>query len=318
MAKTVRDIMLNVDSGDLLLSTGDINSHLVFNIVWGGLFSTDNANTLYANIIIPSRKLSKLVADDQGRYLIYANAVYYPYETQFIVRLILDNNGVYQKIQQSNCVYPVESRAFFPNSQTRINASELPSINIDGNYLFELKFGQSNTNNAYVYTADSTDLLVDGSDLQASKLLSICEPGKYYRHPTAGISAYSYIGSVVSHTDLGDRIIEQFRNNEVSVQDAEFNARTGELQLIFFNEAVEEELGFADVSELNTNEIDITDSELNAIETDIELEDYDMSYEELIPDYDISQDVSMESCFANGVWIRSNPWTRNKLWKEND
>ena len=74
MAKTVRDILVNVDSGDLLLSAGDMSSRLFFNIVWGILFEDDNANTLYANVIIPSRKLNKLVADDQNRYLLYVKA----------------------------------------------------------------------------------------------------------------------------------------------------------------------------------------------------------------------------------------------------
>ena len=316
MAKTVKDILVNVSSGDLLFSTGNISSHMFFNIIWGSLFGNDSANILYANVIIPSRKLSKLVADDQGRCLLYAKATYHPYNIPFVVRLVLNNNGSYEKIQQANCAFPVESNAYFPgDSQTRINASELPFVNIDGDYLFKLEFGSNNVNKSYVYTANNTDLFIGGSDLQSSQLLSICEPGKYYRYPISGIGATRYIGSVVSHTELGDKIIEQFKSNGISVQDADFNARTGELQVIFFNEEVEEEtMALQNISELDVADIDISDTDIDAIASEINLDDYDVNYSAIQFDIDVP-DASLNSCFANGVWIGSYPWTGAELWK---
>ena len=315
MTKTVKDILVNVDSGDLMFSTGNISAHMFFNIIWGSIFGNDSENTLYANVIIPSRKLNKLTVDDQGRCLLYAKATYHPYNTLFVVRLVLDNNGHYEKIQQANCVFPVESKAYFSdNSQTRINASELPYINIDGEYLFKLEFGDNNVNKAFVYTANNTDLLVGGSDLQSSQLLSICEPGKYYRYPITGIGATRYIGSVVAHTELGDKIIEQFKSNGISVQDADFNARTGELQVVFFNEEVEEETGLQDASALDVSEIDISDIEIDAIAEEINLDDYDIDYDTIQFDIDIIYN-SLESCFANGVWVGAYPWTGAELWK---
>lgn len=315
MAKTVRDILVNVDSGDLLLSAGDMGSHMFFNIVWGSLFDGDNANTLYANVIIPSRKLSKLVADEQGRYLLYAKATYYPYNQPFQVRLVSDNNGTYEQIEQANCRFPVISLAYLPgDTLMTVNASELPYINIDGNYLFKLEFGSNNSNKAYVYTADNTDMLIGDSDLQSSQLLSICEPGKFYRYPTTGIGVTKFIGSVVSHTELGDKIIEQFENNGISVQDANFDTRTGELQVIFFNEGIEEDLGLLDVADLNISEIDVTDADLADIASEINLDDYDVNYDTLSFDID-APDASLESCFANGIWIGAYPWTGAELWK---
>ena len=314
MAKTVRDILVNVDSGDLLLSAGDMSSRLFLNKVWGILFEDDNANTLYANVIIPSRKLNKLVADDQNRYLLYVKASYYPYNTPFQVRLVLDNNGTYEPIEQPSCRFPVLSLAYIPGKELmRCNASELPGININGNYLFKLEFGQG-SNTAYVYTADNTDLLVGGSDLQASQLLSVCEPGKYYRYPTTGIGVTKFIGSVVQHTELGDKIIEQFQNNGISVQDADFDARTGELQVIFFNEEIDEDSGLLDVSEIDLSSLDVTDEELSAIASEIDLDDYDVNYDNLPFDIE-APDASLESCFANGIWIGAYPWTGAELWK---
>ena len=315
MAKTVRDILVNVDSGDLLLSAGDMSSHLFFDIVWGILFDTDNANNLYANVIIPYRKLSKLAVDDQNRCLIYARAKYHPYDRPFIVRLVqLNTDGTYDQILPTNLRFPLESIAYMPDKDLMVNASELPYININGNYLFKLEFGANNNNKAYVYTADNTDLLIGGSDLQASKLLSICEPGKYYRYPTTGIGATRFIGSVVSHTELGDKIIEQFKGNGISVQDADFDARTGELQVIFFNEEIEEDLGLLDVGELDLEEVDISDEALAAIASEIDLDDYDVNYDTLPFDID-APDASLESCFANGIWIGAYPWTGAELWK---
>lgn len=288
MAKTVRDILVNVNSGDLIFSTGDMSSHIFFDIIWGKLFSNDSSSKLYANVIVPVRKLNKLVADDQNRYLLYAKAAYYPYNTPFVVRLVSENNGTYTKIQQSSCAFPVESNACFPDGdKTRINASELPYINIDGDYLFKLEFGSGNVNTAYVYTANSTDLLVGGSDLQSSQLLSICEPGKYYRYPITGIGATNYIGSVVSHTELGDKVMEQFKNNGMSVQDADFNSRTGELQVIFFNEDVEEETGLKNVSDLDVAGLDVSDADIEAAAEGMDLDDYDVDYDTIQFDINI-------------------------------
>ena len=318
MAKTVRDILVNVDSGDLLLSAGDMSAHLFFDIVWGSLFNDDNANILYANIIIPQRKFSKLQPDSQSRYLVYARTAYYPYNQPFQVRLVLlNNNGEYEHISQSVSRFPVESLAYMPGETLmRVNACELPAINIDGNFLFKLEFGTTN-NVAYVYTADNTDLLVGGSDLQSSQLLSICEPGKYYRYPTSGIGTTKYIGSVVSNTDLGDKIIEQFKNNGISVQDAEFDASTGELQVIFFNEEIDQDEGLLEISELDVSEVDVSDEELAAIEANLNIDDYNVNYDDLIFDID-TPDASLESCFANGIWIDDYPWTDDELWQDEE
>ena len=150
--------------------------------------------------------------------------------------------------------------------------------------------------------------------MQSSQLLSICEPGKYYRYPTSGIGTTKYIGSVVSNTDLGDKIIEQFKNNGISVQDAEFDASTGELQVIFFNEEIDQDEGLLEISELDVSEVDVSDEELAAIEANLNIDDYNVNYDDLIFDID-TPDASLESCFANGIWIGAYPWTGAELWK---
>ena len=116
---------------------------------------------------------------------------------------------------------------------------------------------------------------------------------------------------------MGDVIIEQFNNNGVSVQDADFNANTGELKVSFFKEEVEEVDGLLEIDSLNLDEADVTDAVLNQIAAEIDLSDYDIDYEHLIFDID-TPDASLESCFANGIWIGNYPWTGGELWKAHE
>ena len=298
MAKFVRDILVNVGSGDLRFSAGDIISHLYFDILWGSLFN-DDGEELYANVLIPSRHFNKLVADEDGRCLVYANTPYCPDTRTFTVRLILLNNdNSYSKIEQSNCDFPVLSESL-------MGASELPSVDVDGNFVFQLK-----DNVANVYSANHTDFLIGGSDLQSSQLLTICGPGKYYRYPTTGIDTTGFIGSVVSYTDLGDRISEQFENNGISVQEADFNSGTGELQIVFFNEEIEDSDGLLPIDQLDLSSLDITDEMLGGANLDDCDGDY---YDGLIPDIEVPEIIA--SCFGNGVWMGRMPWTGDVKWK---
>ncbi len=315
MAKTVQDILVNVDSGDLLFSAGDMKTKTFFKIVWGVLFDGDDEeDVLYANVIIPSNKLNSIEADGASRFLIYATSTYYPNNSPFTVRLVLDNNGTYEKIEQGTKEYPVISLAYLPNSDnTRVMASELPNINIDGNYMIELQIGET-SNSAYIYTADTLDIQIGGSDLQSSQLLSICEPGKYYRYPTTGIGTTNFIGSVVKHTNLGEKIVEQFKNNGLSVQDADFDAQTGELQVTFFNEKIEDDDDLLSTDQLDIESLDITDEALVKVASEINFDDYNEEYDDFVPEIDVP-DAIILSCFANGIWIGEYPWTGSELWK---
>lgn len=310
MSKTVRDILIDVGSGDLKFTTGEMGNGTVFNIVWGRLFDSDGFDVLYANIVIPTRKIQKLEADDDGRYLIYAKAAYFPALREFTVRLVeITTNKRYQEIDQESCTFPVLSYAYNQTGERRLNACELPGINVDGNYAFVFEFGDED-NTARVYTADRTDFYIGGSDIQSAHLLAICDAGKYYRYPTTGIGTTNFIGSVVAHTELGDKITKQHQDNNIPVQEAEFDASTGELQVIFFNEGIKDDENLLDVDDLDMDGMDVTDEVLYEISSEIDITDYVDMY-----DTDFLN-VNVLSCYANGVWIGSYPWTSDNFWRD--
>ena len=310
MADIVRDILINIDSGDLVFPAVDTDSQTFFQIVWGALFNDDEEDEVYANIPIPLSKIGTLKADDDGRLLLYVKSSYCPCASSFHIRLVLDDNGTYERISQNQCQFPIDTVAYYPNrSALTVMASELPGIDIDGNFLLRFDSGR-----AYVYSAGNTDFSIGSSDLQSSRLLSICEPGKYYRYPTTGVGSTNYIGSVIKNTDLGDNIIQQFSNDGKTVQDADFDARTGELQIIFFNEEVRENEGLLSVDDSFIQEIDFTDEDLAAISTYPTIDDFDEYYDELFNGVNAYQ----ESCFGNGIWIGRFPWKGRHIWKTTD
>ena len=309
MAKTVRDILVNVGSGDLLLATGERDEHSFFDVVWGRILDNDDTNTLYANIVIPTRKLGQLKPDDDGRNLINAKSPYYPYNKPFVIRLVeLVGNEQYTEIEQSSCDFPVVSLAYNSGGR-RINACELPFINIDGYFLVNISFGEEGADNiAEIYTADKTDFAIGGSDTQASRLLAICDAGKYYRYPTTGIGITDYVNSVVAHSDLGDKISKQHQDNGIPVQEAEFDATTGELQVIFSNEKTADDEGLVPVSELDLSELDITDDMLRELAETIDILDYEDAYDREFVNLEIY------SCYANEMWVGKYPWTDDDYW----
>ena len=316
MANRVKDILIDVESGDIALSSEKNKALNYYEVIWGSLFP-DDGSTLYANIFLPLLSISSLKADSVGRYKIHFHTPYIPQATPFQIRLVTtDGDDGYAKIAQNACRFPVTSLAYLPGGNLlRINASELPFINMDGYFVANLVFGNDSPNSAYIYSAGNVDLGVGISDEQSAQLISLCAPGKYYRYPLSGVDITKYVNTVVGHTDLSKRISEEFGKDSIDAQSVDFNSSTGKIDVQFKHEEMRSEQSvLVDIPELDTDLIDITDSLISDVATDISFEELDVDYDNLDFDMDIP-DASLESCFANGIWIGAYPWTGAELWK---
>jgi hypothetical protein len=314
MAKRVRDILLDIDSGDIQLSSESNQSLNYYEIIWGSLFN-DDGDTLYANIYIPSYNISSMRADSAGRYKLNLHTTYQPKATPFQIRLVTKVDGVYERISQASCRYPVVSNAYLPGgNQLRINASELIFINLDGYYVAEFVFG-TESNTAFIYSAGNADLGIGISDEQSAQLLSLCAPGKYYRYPLTGVDITRYINTVVGYTDFSRRISEEFEKDGIDADSIDFDSATGKIDVVFkHEEGVDSPEVLVDPAYLGLEDVDITDALISSIASDISLDDLDVDYDNLDFDYDIPSAI-LESCFANGIWIGAYPWTGAELWK---
>ena len=314
MTKRVRDILLDIGSGDVRLSSEGSRSLNFYEVIWGSLFG-DDGNTLYANIYIPSYNVGSMKADSAGRFTLNFHTAYQPSATSFRIRLVTKVDGEYQKIDQSSCAFPVVSDACLPGGdQLTINASELMFINMEGYYVAELVFGNGG-NMSFIYSAGNVDFGIGVSDEQSAQLLSLCAPGKYYRYPLTGVDITRYINTVVGHTDFSRRISDEFEKDGIDADNIGFDSSIGKIDVVFrHEESVKVPETLVDPINLGLEDVDVTDDFISAIATDVDLDDLDVNYNFLDPGDDVPS-VRLESCFANGVWIGAFPWTEAELWK---
>ena len=318
MTKVVRDILFDVDRRDLVFSSKASRYLNYYEIIWGSLFVDDTPDILYANVEIPSYGVDSMVVDSDGKYRIHVRSSYRPQAVPFVVRLVTKVNGEYVKIEQNHHqnMVPVESLAYFPHRQVRVNASELLFIDNGGKFVVELVVGSPNV--AYLYSSCNMDFDIGFSDDQSAQLLSICGPGKYYKHPLSGVDITRYINTVVEYTDFMGRISDEFEKNKTDVQEVDFDSSTGKIQVKFKNEdGIVESAKLVPVEDLDYQNLDVLDSELDEIGDVIDVDGLDVDYEDVEYDMDISN-LRLKSCFANGVWISSYPWTGGELWKSHE
>lgn len=307
MANTVRDILVDIKSKDLIFSDKDKKSRVYYDVVWGVLFPNDGEDELFANIIIPPNKISKIGNDENT---IFISAAYIPQDTSFKFRFVTYFGNGYAEISQNNCPFPVVSTAYtLNNGDHAISASELVTINSDG--IFCVKFVDYNDNNrGYIYNGEKTDFTIGYSDNQSAQLLSYCGPGKYYKHPLSGIDIIKYINTVVEQTDFFSVASEQFNGNNTAIQEMGFDSATGDFQVVVSPEQYIDDEELLDVDQLDLSSLDITDEMLGGAN----LDDCDGDcYDGLIPDIEVPEIIA--SCFGNGAWMGRMPWTGDVKWK---
>jgi hypothetical protein len=228
-----KDLLLNIDVGDIQLEKGLSADNLCFTSKWGNILDGDNDGVLYLNIIIPSMYQNSLRYDENDIFECNFKATYCPDTRYFFIRFLIDNNGIYQNLDSSIIPIPnILSVKTYKNGScelTDIGACQLPIINING----EFKIVTRKTDNiiAELYSMSSSDIDFGNSSDQSAKLLSLCAPGKNYRFPLSGVGITDYINSVVANSDLAEKLAKEFENNNTPISSAEFDPDTGDLKI---------------------------------------------------------------------------------------
>lgn len=246
-----KDILVNTQSGDLVVSDGALHADY-WPVVWGKVFDSDESE--YMNIVVPNEYVNDVRYKD-NQFECAVHAEYRPVNDTFLVRLIVENaaTGSYNVIHDFSPNAPREMGAvYYPKYTGRpqdLNACQLPAIDINGNFkvLFK-RYSNSDFSRAIITSAMSVDFTIGDSDSQSAQLLARCAPGKYYRYPTTGLDLTKYINSVVEHTDMASELVRQFSSDSKQIIDAEFNSENGDLKIRFSgtNEADDKKLSPVD------------------------------------------------------------------------
>ena len=231
-----KDILVNTQSGDLLISENDIQTTF-WDVIWGKLFDSDGAE--YMNIVVPSAYVNEIqYKDNQFECLVQAD--YYPINDTFQARLVVEDvaTGKYRLIQDYSINAPeAMGVVYYPTYTGKpqdIYACQLPSIDIDGKFKVLFKqYSNSIFSRAIIVSAKDTDFSIGESDSQSAQLLAKCAPGKYYRYPTTGLDLTKYINSVVEHTNMTTQLVKQYSADSKQITSAEFDSSTGDLQIVF-------------------------------------------------------------------------------------
>lgn len=244
----VRDILIDTAEADIVLT--DKSGTGVF---YDAAF-TDNENCV---VTVPSNYADTVNYGSDGFYVCRARIPYAPYSNNF-------NIGVQVEGVSSSAIAALPVYCYLPGSlfPQRIQASLLPAIDIDGDFLL---WFDRDREAVYVYSAKSLDMTVGYSDSQSAQLLSLCSPGSYYRYPTLGVDVTKYVNTVVEHTDLFSRLQKQFEADLKNVRSAEFDNRTGKLDVLFVNEPEPEEEDVDDIDSLDKSVFGLSDKELRML-----------------------------------------------------
>lgn len=253
----VRDIMLDMKERDLLFTDKSVSSMPIFDSIWGNLFDEDSKeNVLICNIIIPEAYWGMIKYENDEMFCRF-HTPYVPDTNTFRIRLVALKEGKYCLFSNIRGDFGLiaYSQALNRNIATPISACILPYIDIDGEYIVNLvkNSHSENFDRAYVYSAKLTDLKIDYSDYQASQLLSLCAPGKYYRYPTTGVGITKYLNAVIEHTDLQEVLAVQFDKDNKPIKSADFDNETGVLDIICTPENGVSDPNLEPVENLNSN-----------------------------------------------------------------
>lgn len=299
----VRDILIDIAEKDLLLANKRDETEPCFDVLWGNIFNSDKTtNYLICNILVPRAYWDIVKYDENLTFVCHFLSPYKPESKPFRLRLVkadrVDGEPVFERfddtVMRGKFGLSVNSYAFNKNIAEPIHASQLPFIDMDGEYLakFVKNKQEEGLDRAYVYSSKVTDFNIGFSDDQSGQLLGLCAPGKSYRYPTTGVGITSYLNGVIAHSDLADKLMEQFEGDQKIIQDASFDATTGVLNMQFNPEAETADTSLMDIDALDhTLLTDYTDEfvKRNTVITEMD----DLDYISLLADYQDFLDIVM-------------------------
>lgn len=229
----VRDLVLDIDSRDLMMADQPDPSTPIFDTVWGKIFDEDyTSDALICNIIVPEFYWNSIKFTD-NELVVNFYSEHQSSDSFFNIRLVKLSEGAYRHFESTSNRFgiPVVSYALTSNVASSISASLLKYININKIYTARLIQNSNGQQKCYVYSGNNTDILVDFCDSQTARLLSIASPGSLFRHPLTGVGISRYQNQIISHTDLRDRLISEFKSDGRTVTSATFDNTTGEFDV---------------------------------------------------------------------------------------
>lgn len=251
----VRDLILDMQERDLLMSDKSNVAEPVFDTLWGNIFDEDSAvDVLLCNIIIPEAYWD-IVNYEDDKFICRFKSAYIPNASHFRVRLVALRKGQYSLFSniRGDFGVPVNSYALTKNIASPIQACMLPFLDIDGEFLIKMVRSPRSEvlDKAYIYSSKVTDINVSYSDDQASQLLSLCAPGKSYRYPLTGVGITQYLNCVVAHSDLNKILEAQFEADGKPLKKADFDNETCKLDVLFNPEKEENDSNLESPDNLN-------------------------------------------------------------------
>lgn len=244
MIEKARDILIDISDYDILMSDSSDKDELIFDVVWGSLYPEDNADTLYANVVVPERHSHILCFNDDGVFMCKAMMSYIGQQSTFVVRFVKPMpDGSYVKYSNSIEI-PQDLTAYgylaSKSIISQIMASEIMQLNNNGKVrLVVRKETNPVFNKCEIYSCSSMDFSIGECDNQNANTITLCNPGNYYRFPTVGVGVTDYLNSIVSRTKLGSKMLDQFSQNLIPIQSASFNTSTGDMKASFSPEQTE-------------------------------------------------------------------------------
>lgn len=229
----MKDIQIDIQSRDLQFLKIKDNS-AVRSVEW-----RDGEEAAYMVVLVPDSEKDTIAGDD---FAVNIHANYHPSLKNVIVSFALTDSKGQQLGSGLGMNFALKSYYCDFLNPCEVPACKLPVIDVHGNFTLHVKDGE-----AYIYSQGRSDISFVESAGQEANLLNIAAPGHHYRYPTIGVDSHNYINSVPSHTNLGKKIMQQYSNDEKTVQSAEFDADAGTLSVEFGCNEVDDYAGASDL-----------------------------------------------------------------------
>ena len=119
-----------------------------------------------------------------------------------------------------------QSFYLYTPDRTQVKASKLPMINYSGKYRIILDGSM-----AFVSDFEDIDVQLCESISQNKVFLLQCCPGNIYQYPTTGVGIFRFLHSNVETSGLGEKIKQEFNQDNMYVTSAEFDQETNSIRI---------------------------------------------------------------------------------------
>lgn len=216
-----RDIEIHINTGDITLVSK--KRYQLRDFQWVNN-PTGLTRYIYGEITIPAIVTEKSVKSDG----IYVQIPYTPKYKEFMVRI----KRTYSATDFSYLQNPVDGSewflaksAIYGQSYGNVFASQLKMISDDD---FYCAFDKGAVN---IFSAKESDMNIIRCQRQNANMMLACVPTNNYRYPISGVGLIRWKNGNMSRISLADRIMSEFNDDGVIVNNASFDYDTNQMSL---------------------------------------------------------------------------------------